>query len=583
MAVSPPLKLHFSTSLISRIFKVQGKSQWLTGSLVVLLFAFPFALTANVTKADSLFRAARLQVANQPELALEMANEIIRDYGYLRNDSLMAKVAYLMGTANLYLGRGFMAAEHFKHALTYAYMEQNIALKEASWNNLGIAYDIEGKLESSLEAYHHSLEIASLRNDSTSIMQSIINIGLLDRKSGNYERAIEIFEQALHYFSQQNDSLNMGLCYQNLGSTYIDLRQPEAAEPYKLKALECFRAAQYRMGQIENKINLANLYREMGQYAKAISFIDSALEVNRNYGNKSLEGNIYNHLAAIQIQQRNYRQAENSVTLAMKICEEYPNLEFQIFTAQTAMRLYAHTGNIQKYQEVEAQYGLYSAELQSQRNINAYNQLTELYKHQENIALIEEQQIKILNKNRSIAFLSALLLVLMAIIAVVVTLYLRISRYQRLLFQQRVHELKEIEVAPVNEENEAEEYDKFRELYRSIQSLLERKKMYTDSSLNVGFVANELNTNEKYISTAISRYGDTTFSGLVNRYRINEACRLLLDSEKGYKMGDVARLAGYNDPSTFYRNFKESTGLTPLQFVKLKPQTGLVAAEIAEN
>jgi len=547
---------------------------WLLKSVWLLFFAFwliPLQSIANDNNADAMFKAAREKVATNPTEALEMADEILRVYGNLRSDSLLAKVAYLQGTANLYLGRGFMAAEHFKHALSFDYMQQNIALQEASWNNLGIAYDIEGKLESSLEAYQKSLDIATIRNDSTSIMQSLINIGLLDKKSQNYDWALEKFRLALNYFIQKNDSLNMGLCYQNLGATYLDMRQYEAAGHEKMKALACFDAADYLMGRIEIRINLANLNRERGAFNEANSFIEAAFELNRNFGNKILEGNLYNHLAANQIQQRNYRQAESSVQRAMQIYEEYPNLEFQIFTAQIAMRLYAHTGNIAKYTETEEMLNQLSQALQTENNIKSYNQLTELYKHQENRALIEEQHIKILNKNRSIAFLSVLMLVLMAIIAVVVTLYLRISRYQRLLYKQQVQHLKDPQPLVAESINEDEPYDKFRELYSNLLALLERKRLYTDSSLNIGFIANELNTNEKYISLAISKFGETTFLGLINRYRVDEACRLLMDGEKGYKMTDIAKLSGYNDPSTFYRNFKDTTGLTPLQFIKFKP------------
>ncbi len=540
--------------------------------IACLIVVLPAILVANEKDADTRFKNAREQVSTNPNEALVLANEILKDYGYQGNDSLLAKVAYLMGTANLYLGRGLIAAEHFKHALTFDFMQQNIELREASWNNLGIAYDLEGKMESALEAYNISLGIAGERNDSTSIMQSMINIGLLDKKSGNYERAIDKFETSLKFFTRQSDTLNMGLSHQNLGATYLDMSQLDAAEAEGLKALECFRAVAYKAGQIEIKNNLANIYRDKGEYQMAIDFIEKAFLVNKTFGSLLLEGNLQTQLASIYILQRNFRQAEAALQRAFSIFAENFTPDYQLYTVQVAMRLYAHTGNIQKYLEAEAMLSQISEAIQTEINIKSYNQLSELYQHKENIAIIEEQQIKLLNKNRNIAYLSVILLILVAISTIAITLYLRISRYQRLLFRQRVQELNVTKPQPDTSSADVEEYDKFRELYKNIVAVLERKKMYTDSSVTVAFLANELNTNDKYISTAIGKYGETTFTALINGYRIDEACRLLLDIDRGYKMTDVARLSGYNDPSTFYRNFKDSTGLTPLQFLKLKPQ-----------
>ena len=71
---------------------------------------------------------------------------------------------------------------------------------------------------------------------------------------------------------------------------------------------------------------------------------------------------------------------------------------------------------------------------------------------------------------------------------------------------------------------------------------------------------------------AINQYSQNNFTGLINKYRINEACRLLLRKEGKYKITEVYKYSGYSEPSTFYRNFKDITGLTPKQFVSLNSQ-----------
>ena len=55
----------------------------------------------------------------------------------------------------------------------------------------------------------------------------------------------------------------------------------------------------------------------------------------------------------------------------------------------------------------------------------------------------------------------------------------------------------------------------------------------------------------------------TSFQKYVNKCRIEQAIRYIL---KGYKITSIYGLCGYNDFSTFYRNFKEVTGVSPQEY-----------------
>lgn len=54
-----------------------------------------------------------------------------------------------------------------------------------------------------------------------------------------------------------------------------------------------------------------------------------------------------------------------------------------------------------------------------------------------------------------------------------------------------------------------------------------------------------------------------SFNSFVNRRRIKQATTLI---NGGYKIDTIAGLCGYNDFSTFYRNFKKITGVSPKDF-----------------
>ena len=59
----------------------------------------------------------------------------------------------------------------------------------------------------------------------------------------------------------------------------------------------------------------------------------------------------------------------------------------------------------------------------------------------------------------------------------------------------------------------------------------------------------------------------TTFKAYLNRYRIRKAEEML---SAGEKTGEVARLCGYRDPSTFYRNFQKIVGISPTEYRQRK-------------
>lgn len=77
-----------------------------------------------------------------------------------------------------------------------------------------------------------------------------------------------------------------------------------------------------------------------------------------------------------------------------------------------------------------------------------------------------------------------------------------------------------------------------------------------------------MGSNRKYISQAINRHSNINFNGLVNRLRVNEARRLMIE-EPNKSLGEVMDESGFSNRVTFYRQFKEITGFSPSEFQTL--------------
>ena len=73
-------------------------------------------------------------------------------------------------------------------------------------------------------------------------------------------------------------------------------------------------------------------------------------------------------------------------------------------------------------------------------------------------------------------------------------------------------------------------------------------------------------SNKSYISISIKEYSQDNFITLINKFRIEESKKNLLDHSKNPTIEAIAEMSGFNSTSSFYRIFKEFTGITPKQF-----------------
>ncbi len=90
------------------------------------------------------------------------------------------------------------------------------------------------------------------------------------------------------------------------------------------------------------------------------------------------------------------------------------------------------------------------------------------------------------------------------------------------------------------------------------------KKSYLDANINITRIARQLNLPARAISRAVNRVTGQNFSQYVNRYRVDESCRMLRDTEK--TITEILYEAGFQTKSNFNREFQRSTGLSPSAF-----------------
>ncbi len=106
-------------------------------------------------------------------------------------------------------------------------------------------------------------------------------------------------------------------------------------------------------------------------------------------------------------------------------------------------------------------------------------------------------------------------------------------------------------------------------LISSLEQYMKSERPYLESELRLPQLAETLSSNTHHLSQAINEHFGQTFSAYVNRYRVQEAQRLLRHPEwQDRSLMEVAYAAGFNNKTTFYKAFKEVAGQLPSDYRK---------------
>lgn len=108
-------------------------------------------------------------------------------------------------------------------------------------------------------------------------------------------------------------------------------------------------------------------------------------------------------------------------------------------------------------------------------------------------------------------------------------------------------------------------------LLNRLLQYMEDEKPYLKSKLTIADVASYLKCDESELSQLLNTNMDINFANFINLYRVTEV-KTKLDNGflSKYTQTALAEQCGFSSKTTFYRVFKNVTGMTPLEYYKSK-------------
>lgn len=107
-----------------------------------------------------------------------------------------------------------------------------------------------------------------------------------------------------------------------------------------------------------------------------------------------------------------------------------------------------------------------------------------------------------------------------------------------------------------------------KQLDEQLQDLVKNHKPHLDEDISLPKLASLLGVTSHQLSELLNIHKSTSFYDFLNDLRYQESLQFLAANESELTIADIAYRSGFNNRNSFYKVFKEKTGLTPNQYKK---------------
>lgn len=190
----------------------------------------------------------------------------------------------------------------------------------------------------------------------------------------------------------------------------------------------------------------------------------------------------------------------------------------------------------------------------------------------------QESQLRV--SRRGMIVISVMALLSIAVAACVITLYLKRNAAYKVLARKAEEWARQGAVSPASTTSGRAAADKDKpeaptKEDRRIMALADREMAengsFREADFTLDTLSDRLGIRRNALSRAVNRTTGGNFNSYVNGHRIKEAVRIISETDRGQLcIEEIYERVGFGNRNSFYRTFKQFTGLTPVDFRKSK-------------
>ena len=293
---------------------------------------------------------------------------------------LRISVCNNLGAIHVRMGQGKQALRYLEEGEKYARNRNDIKRLAFTLNNKGEAYITLNLEDKAMEQYQEGLQLARQCGDED-IQQSIeISLGELMLRQHRPEEAVRYFRHALQICDKSKDNIMIIQLHYNLGTAYYELGDYRQALGHLIPALHIAERIGLWDNITEAHASLANVYEETGDYREAL-----------------IHQRIYARLRDSLFRQENTK-AVNQLEIKFRTAQKDKTLaENKLLIAQ------------QQNQLTKKNTLIWIISLSASLLTVLFLLLLTLYRNNRNKQRRQEEQIRILEQEREIKIMQALM------------------------------------------------------------------------------------------------------------------------------------------------------------------------------
>lgn len=521
-----------------------------------------------------------------------------------------------------YLDKG-----NYSKTITYAEIMKNVAdktksplLQLYSYIYQGQAQMMSGREKIAKKNLNLSLELAIKLNNDSALCSVYGSLGLYSANiETDYYRAIRWLYKGIRLAQQNNYRQQYALLLSNLANIYY-LKKDTAGIKYALECYELGHSMRNPYIIYSGAVNAAYMYFLMKQNEEAMKYIHEAetLMLENDFYDQA---HTYNLFGNVLYDMEEYRQAIEYYKKAMKdkqaaqtssivyahlgharVLMKQKKYEEAILLLKQGIAIsYARANAIHRnelyenlstcyeqmhqYHDALNYYKVFRLENDSLFNKDKERDLSEMrfkYDSERQANLIKQSKLDVMQKEQRIQQQTFILIIIIIVLGLLYYLYRRKNNLYLSIVKQnqeaikretelnrRIKELETNDSSPSAPEKYAASSltdEKSLELFRTLERIMREEKIYKDNSISKDKVAELLGTNRTYLSRIINEQAQLSFTHYVNRFRIEEAIRLLSDPANNTPLKAISADLGFNSISTFYNLFQSAVAMTPSQY-----------------
>ena len=511
---------------------------------------------------------------------------------YTESLDYLDKEKYADDLSHVYVNIGNLYHQTGKYQTAIKYFNMAIAVSKSikyspiltyAYNGVGLAYKYLADYDSAIVYYKRMLEIDEKSGDEKRLAIDYSNIGALYYQWKQYEEAFDYFNYALEVHKKNGSKSNLSASLGNIGSVYREQGKFD-------KALECFMQALsidsitgIELNKSIRYNNIGDVYFEMGEYKKALDYFNKSLTINKKLGQDQNVAITLHNIGEVYLKSRDFKKAKDYFEQGLLLAESLNANPTIIEYLNSLSELNEASGNYKQSLAYHIRYSDLKDSIFKEKNQIAMADMKTKYdiiKNEEQIFLLNEKNhlkdIRISAYKNSLIFITVGTVIILILFS---ALYFQFRQkkmaYKKLVEKNRIHIASYEKITGLDSIKSGNNNNKLPEtaqqnIRTELEQQLTNNKLYLDNNLTVKKVAEKLKTNPHYLSEVINSCYSTNFTGLINEYRVVEACRMLAQPEnKNITIEGIAQMSGFKTKSVFNNAFKSITGVTPSYYRKL--------------